>query len=210
MLNKSTSYFFLSLAFCLLRFTSYSQNANSNEILNGKLSSITIDSGNGVAKLFILKDAINIKCSKDIYYAWYANNKFNETQGGYHGRLVHGLFKAFYKNTNLQTMGYYNKGIKKGEWKSWYENGNLKEVLTWKNGAKNGTYLLYNEYGQKMVKANFKNNLLDGDFYAYANDKVASVKQYKKGEEKIPVIKVKKVKKTPSDSLSNSPVTPVH
>lgn len=198
------------LVFSLLHLFIYAQNANSSDVLNGKLTVITIDSGNGVTKFFILKEVINIKCDKDVYYAWYANNKFNETQGGYHGRLIQGLFKSFYKNANLQSMGYYHNGIKKGEWKTWYENGNLKEVLNWKNGSKNGNYLLYNEYGQKMVEANFKNNVLHGKFLSYVNNKIASVKQYKNGEEVVPILKTKKAHKLKSDTLSNTVIAPVY
>lgn len=67
-------------------------------------------------------------------YYWYDADIIHATPGGYSGKLLNGLYTAFYLNKDLREQGTFNKGLKSGVWKSWNEDGTLKAVSAWEKG----------------------------------------------------------------------------
>ncbi|MFI5139273.1 MAG: toxin-antitoxin system YwqK family antitoxin [Sphingobacteriales bacterium] len=70
----------------------------------------------------------------DRLYYWYNDNRIHTSQGGYTGKLLNGLYEAYYLNHNLKEQGVFKKGLKDGVWKSWNEDGTLSQTGNWKNG----------------------------------------------------------------------------
>jgi len=70
----------------------------------------------------------------DRFYYWYDDNTIHASQGGFSGKLLNGLYVAYYLNHNLKEQGVFKKGLKDGIWKSWNEDGALGQVANWKNG----------------------------------------------------------------------------
>jgi antitoxin component YwqK of YwqJK toxin-antitoxin module len=70
----------------------------------------------------------------DRFYYWYNDNSIHSSQGGFSGKLLNGLYEAYYLNHNLKEKGAFKKGLKNGIWKSWKEDGTLSQVANWKNG----------------------------------------------------------------------------
>lgn len=85
-----------------------------------------------IAELQSESSAISAK--SNLHYFWYSANSIHETQGGYSGRLLNGLYSAFYLNKNLKEQGYFKKGLKDGVWKSWRGDGSLLSATNWKHG----------------------------------------------------------------------------
>jgi antitoxin component YwqK of YwqJK toxin-antitoxin module len=149
-----------------------------------KQFNITVNFEDYTVKTQMLSQEKKIPVNNDRLYMWYSTQKIMETKGGYDGKLIHGVYKAFYLNNQLKEQGCVKYGLKNKEWKYWYPDGKLKEVITWKNGVKNGFYALYNDYGQMMAKGNFKQDKLHGKFYTYGNaGSVLEKKVYKNGNE---------------------------
>lgn len=71
----------------------------------------------------------------DRFYYWYDDNSIHSSQGGYSGKLLNGLYEAYYLNHNLKEQGTFKKGLKDGAWKSWKEDGTLSQAANWKNGV---------------------------------------------------------------------------
>ncbi len=75
------------------------------------------------------------KAKSNLYYHWYSANAIYQTQGGYSGTLLNGLYTEFYLNKNLKEQGFFKNGLKNKVWKSWNEDGTLSQSVVWKNGV---------------------------------------------------------------------------
>jgi antitoxin component YwqK of YwqJK toxin-antitoxin module len=117
----------------------------------------------------------------DRFYNWYSSNRIKQTQGGYSGSLLNGLYNEFYLNKNLKEQGVFDKGLRDGIWKSWTEDGILIQEITWNRGQKQGGFTLYDEKGSPKQKGTYKNDLLDGKQITYNKEQV-TVTIYKQGK----------------------------
>lgn len=70
-----------------------------------------------------------------LFYYWYAANSIHQTQGGYSGTLLNGLYTEYFANKSLKEQGSFVKGLKHGIWKAWDEDGKLISETNWKNGV---------------------------------------------------------------------------
>jgi hypothetical protein len=123
-----------------------------------------------------------ISVDDDKYYYWFAANDIKKTRGGYDGKILHGLYTAFYMNKNLKEKGKFHYGLKKGEWKEWYMNGELKEKNFYKKGTKSKSFTLYYTNGKIKQKGFCKNGQLDGKLKTYDSSSVlVKTEHYKKG-----------------------------
>lgn len=77
----------------------------------------------------------NFKAKSNLRYYWYSANAIHDTQSGYSGRLLDGLYSVFYVNKNLKEQGTFKKGLKNGVWKHWKEDGSLQSETNWKYGV---------------------------------------------------------------------------
>ena len=105
------------------------------------------------AEIIPVNSAPGVKPDR-IYY-WYNDNRIHSSQGGYSGKLLNGLYEAYYLNHNLKEQGTFKKGLKNGVWKSWNEDGTLSQTGNWKNGAliPEGTLSFWNKINILKRKA---------------------------------------------------------
>ena len=113
-------------------------------------------------------------------YYWYSGNQIKITQGGFSGKLLHGLYSSYYENKNLQEQGNFNMGLKSGEWKNWAEDGKLISDVTFLNGIPDGDFYKYDNQGKLIEKGRNVNGKLEGAFVKYQGDSTLSV-NYKNG-----------------------------
>lgn len=119
--------------------------------------------------------------ASDRWYWWYSNNKIRSTQGGFSGKLLHGLYSAFYLNKNLKSQGNFVMGLKDGHWKEWSENGVLLYDLNYKMGELQGAFVKYNSEGGLNESGYYRNGKLNGVFKHYIKPDSVSILKYKNG-----------------------------
>lgn len=143
------------------------------------------------AHLKPVKKKVEPEINKNYY--WFSAHQIRETQGGYSGKLLNGLYTAFYMNKNLKEQGEFKKGLKSGDWKLWYENGKLKETLSWKSGIRTGRFYQYDESGDLKLKGRFRKGEYNGKISTYIDKDSTNVRNYKAGN---PIIEKEKISKT--------------
>lgn len=126
-------------------------------------------------------------------YYWYGGNQIKITQGGFSGKLLHGLYSCYYENKNLREQGNFNMGLKSGEWKNWAEDGKLISDVTFLNGVPDGDFYNYDSRGELIEKGRNVNGKLEGDFIKYQGDSTQYIK-YKHGI--VTPLKIKTEKKS--------------
>ena len=124
-------------------------------------------------------------------YYWYSSNQIKITQGGFSGKLLHGLYSNYYENKNLQEQGNFNMGLKSGEWKNWTEDGTLISAVNFLNGVTEGDFYKYDNQGKLIEKGRNVNGKVDGSFVKYQGDSTLSVR-YKNGIVVLPKVKPEK------------------
>lgn len=117
----------------------------------------------------------------DKKYYWFSNNQIKYTQGGFSGKLLHGLYSDFYLNSNLKEQGHFRLGLKEGEWKIWTEDGVLLERINYSNGEANGRFYKYDKQGKLVEEGSYKHGKINGRLKQYIKADSAVVTQYKKG-----------------------------
>jgi antitoxin component YwqK of YwqJK toxin-antitoxin module len=115
-------------------------------------------------------------------YYWYKSDNILVTRGGFDGRILHGSYKVYYPNQNLNEKGSFYYGMKDGVWKTWYPNGNLQSEQTWNKGQKEGDYTFYDMQGKRVKQYTYKRDLLSGYQFEYHNDTLTSKIMYKDGK----------------------------
>ncbi len=119
--------------FLVLLFLSFSKGY-SQKIDYPLNNMVTINYHDYLVYAHFTREEGTITIDDDKYYYWFAANDIKKTRGGYDGKILHGLYSAFYMNKNLKEKGKFHYGLKKGEWKEWYRNGELKEKSFYKKG----------------------------------------------------------------------------
>lgn len=117
----------------------------------------------------------------DKKYWWFSNNQIKTTQGGFSGKLLHGLYSDFYLNNNLKEQGYFQMGLKEGEWKSWSEDGVLIEKNRYRNGEANGHFYKYDKQGQLLEEGRYKHGKINGQLKRYVSRDSLTISTYKDG-----------------------------
>ncbi|MBB6273348.1 antitoxin component YwqK of YwqJK toxin-antitoxin module [Pedobacter cryoconitis] len=123
-------------------------------------------------------------------YYWYSNNAIRITQGGFSGKLLHGLYSSYYDNKSLQEQGYFKMGLKTGEWKNWAEDGQLISDVSFNKGVPEGNFYKYDGHGKLIEKGENLDGKLEGELIRYQGDSTLSVK-YKNGVVVPPKVKTK-------------------
>jgi len=147
----------------------------------------------------ILTGKADIKLVEQLEYFWYRAGIITSNRGGYSGKLLHGSYHEF-ANGKLICKGWFENGLKTGKWAYWYDNGNISEISTWGKGQRDGEFAQYDITGNIITMGNHKDGLLHGEVSIHQGDSLV-IKKYRKGEEKIPRIRVeRRPVKEPSDS----------
>ncbi|WP_199140359.1 toxin-antitoxin system YwqK family antitoxin [Pedobacter sp. ASV12] len=117
----------------------------------------------------------------DKKYYWFSHNQIKATQGGFSGKLLHGLYSDFYLNSNLKEQGYFRLGLKTGEWKSWTEEGVLVERTNYSNGELNGRFYKYDKQGNLLEEGTYKQGKVNGRLRRYISADSVSITNYRSG-----------------------------
>ena len=175
------------LVVILLSLTSvvYGQNLRYKAPKTGEV--VVNEDGLVITARVYLKNK-KVRTKPDRFYHWYKSDKIFKTEGGFDGRLLHGVVATFYPSKNLKSKGEFKYGLKKGEWLSWYKNGTLKKVVKWRKGRKNGRFSEYGKDGDLIKTGSYRDDQLHGIITEY-EDSVMTKYKYKKGElvKEIPV-----------------------
>ncbi|MCJ8212033.1 hypothetical protein MUY27_20115 [Mucilaginibacter sp. RS28] len=129
---------------------------NAQKLPDFGVNKVRFTQGDQTIVAELLTTGKNIFPENDRTYYWYSANNIRHTQGGFSGRLLNGVYTAFYPNNNLKEQGYFNNGLKDGLWHSWNENGSLHEELNWNNGILNGKFRRYDEQGNLKETGKYK------------------------------------------------------
>lgn len=122
--------FIILISFCLLSVTASAQKMPAYGLDKVRIAQ---SDQNIVAELDHESSTISVKAN--LQYYWYSANMIHDTQGGYSGRLLNGLYSVFYLNKNLKEQGNFKKGLKDGTWKTWKEDGSLSATAIWERGV---------------------------------------------------------------------------
>lgn len=142
---------------------------------------IYINDPDSSLKANVMKSTHSIRIKPDRTYHWYNKNTIQHTDGGYSGRLLHGLYESFYADHNLLTQGKFDHGLKDGLWISWFRNGKIKERIHFNQGELNGCQELFDSTGHLRMRIYYHNNLRAGKTTIFSQDRPDSVIHYKKG-----------------------------
>jgi len=156
-----------------------------------------------LVRAYILTGTADFKVVEQLEYFWYRAGIITSNRGGYSGKLLHGSYHAFVDG-KLICQGWFEHGLKTGKWTCWYGNGDISEISTWGKGVRDGEFAKYGATGNIITMGNYKDGLLHGEISIHQGDSLV-IKKYRKGEEKIPGIRVERRSvKESSDSTSIS------
>lgn len=144
------------------------------------------------ATILIHEKKVNPKL--DRYYFWYKANDVKRTRGGFYGKLLHGPYRQFYPDKDLQKSGEFKHGLKKGIWKTWYKGGELESVIRWRNGRAVGHFVWYHPDGTILKKGKYRSGKLHGKVTSHPEKNITIVEHYKRGRLKKEKKKVGKLK----------------
>lgn len=178
------------LLFFLINNTAFSQSYYKGLVLNNYKVTIVYPDHSVTAHIKPVKTEIFPK--SDRLYYWYSGNKINNTQGGFSGSLLNGMYSSYYLNKNLKEKGEFHDGLKNGEWKAWYENGHLRERINYKLGKAHGPFYRYNNAGRLIEKGSFRVGLLAGKLEQFGEKDTVKTTFYKDGQPHVPKKKLSK------------------
>lgn len=145
------------------------------------------------------------KISNSFFYHWIKGGTIQHTQGGYDGKLLHGVYKEFFPDGSLMHTGRFKKGMKDGEWRSWYTNGNLKSISHWKHGCLEGIVISFNSSNGISMTEHFRKGILHGKKTEYTDTSIVKT-NFKNGIKKssvnVTTKKEQSTKKINSDTES--------
>ncbi len=91
-----------------------------------------------------------------VYRLWYANGQL-ELECWYNYGKKHGACSAWYANGRVFIDAMYKNGKPHGAYKIWYDDGRIKEEGTYENGVLNGVWKLWNTDGLLIDEVHYRN-----------------------------------------------------
>lgn len=177
---------------------------------NPSATSIYINSPDSSVHAYITAQTTNLTAKCGYVYYWYASNQLCYTDGGYSGRLLHGIYSSYYPNHFLLAQGNFKLGLKDGCWKRWFSNGMVHEIVHYNRGKLDGSYEVYASSGELLMRMYYRNGVRAGKTKIFSQGKTDSVIRYKKGVPVVPKKDRKKDKLNKQDTVSpDSSKTPV-
>src|SRR5215217_588167 len=94
-------------------------------------------------------------------YYWYEKGRVNYSQGAYSGKVLHGQYRAYDRQTKrpLQS-GKFNRGLKSGRWLTWNLNGLLEQAEIYSEGQLDGPLVKYDGLGNPSYTLKYNHGLL--------------------------------------------------
>lgn len=120
-----------------------------------------------------------------VYYSYYRDSIY-QTQGGYHGRPLHGPYIERYSDGVLRVLGHYRYGIRQGRWQHWDKSGKLRKVSHWKRGKETGAFASYGVDGELRQMGYLWDGEFDGAIKAvspHESGTLIEIKYYNNGKE---------------------------
>jgi len=114
-------------------------------------------------------------------YYWFTGREVRATQGGYSGKLLHGLYTDYYLNQSLKEQGTFNLGLKEGTWKAWTEEGVLISEVHYRAGHAEGKFMLYDQQGKLREIGNYRNGKVHGAIRKYLSPDSVVTEKYRHG-----------------------------
>ena len=80
---------------------------------------------------------------------------------------IHGEYKAYHDNGQLQQICNYVDDKRHGEYKSYHDNGQLLVICNYVNGRFHGEYKAYHGNGKLRVICNYVDGEIQGEYKCY-------------------------------------------
>lgn len=113
-------------------------------------------------------------------YFWFKSGRIHQTQGGYNGKVLDGVYKVIDKEQRLLEQGRFHMGKKTGTWLTWYENGRLKSCMRYRSRDNKQYLQTFDRDGKTLQKGYNKNGQFTGYRLETENDSIVTV-TYKNG-----------------------------
>ena len=69
---------------------------------------------------------------------------------------IHGPYKRYYENGNLEMEGNYLNGVRSGTFYEYHESGTRLRIINYKDGKRDGTVEVFDEDGRILQKGFYK------------------------------------------------------
>ncbi|MGN8072593.1 toxin-antitoxin system YwqK family antitoxin [Mucilaginibacter sp. 22184] len=145
-------------------------------------SQVRINDTDRMIRAGILAISATPKTIPDRLYYWYGSGGIHQTQGGYSGHLLHGVYEEYFLNKNLRMQGTFAGGLKDGIWKEWNETGKMSRLVTWVRGEQNGPFQWYTTDGKVSTSGYYKHDLWDGTITFHMGTDSVKTLRYKSGK----------------------------
>jgi len=94
-------------------------------------------------------------------YYWFEKGTINSSQGAYSGKVLHGQFRVYDRETKqVLESGKFRKGLKNGRWLLWNSTGLLKRSEIYNDGNLAGMTINYDSLGKPADTLKYKNGVL--------------------------------------------------
>jgi len=119
------------------------------------------------------------------YKRWLKDGQL-ENETNYENGVVHGMSKFWYPNGQLESETNYENGLLHGMSNSWYLNGGKKEECSYVNGKRDGRYTYFYDDGMWFISSRYKNGKLNGNYITWNPDGIKNKKVvYENGDKKV-------------------------
>jgi hypothetical protein len=94
-------------------------------------------------------------------YYWFEKGNINSSQGAYSGKVLHGQFRVYDRETKqVLESGKFRKGLKNGRWLFWNDTGLLKRSEIYNDGTLDGMTLKYDSLGKPVDTLRYNSGVL--------------------------------------------------
>ncbi|QHS56498.1 hypothetical protein GWR56_13475 [Mucilaginibacter sp. 14171R-50] len=169
--------FFISVCLASLGHTT----VRGQRIPDGGMHKVHIDQPGLTADAEILPVKNPAHPGAGRWYYWFSSGRLYQTQGGFGGHLLHGVFHSFYDSGAMMESGSFAAGLKTGTWRSWNSDGTLKQTVSYQEGLRSGPFAVYDAEGKVRQEGRYRDDLLEGAVKYYTRSDSSSVTWYHRG-----------------------------
>ncbi len=181
--QQTVIHLFALLGALLAAFPLQAQRALEAGIPDGTRLVLRTDSGFTEAS-FTRKGYLGASDPERVYHSYHRDSIYR-TQGGYHGRPLHGRYVERHPNRGLRVLGRYRYGLREGKWRHWDESGTLRKVSHWRSGQETGRFAVYGPGGTEQQRGYLRDGKFDGPVITHhsGDSARAEKRRYHRGDE---------------------------